>query len=549
VTLTPILPVAPAPASATDPEPSGGDGARFQRTLTEASGRYRADGAGRSGRARPADARIRGVKERPDNPCESGTDASLPAASNVANAADTGPATARAVDAALLVQTGAVTVAPVPGPPSVALPVQPGMGEPGLVRQPAGFSGRPSNALASPGSPASPDSPATPVTIPLAAATTFATVAAAPATAVTAGTVATSTASTAAATMPAKPGSPSASRDTALVPPAGPRAASTVDPPVGAASSPHPTAPTAAPVDTGTPATAAADRSAAAIAAGALAGAGGNAPLAGVRTSRAASVQGANGADSSAAPVTVDPAAGMGTVGSAHRPPDAGTAPDTPAGTAPDATSYPAAPAPGAGPATATAASPSAAAGTPAPGGPVTVPDQVLRHLESVRALRDGGHRTVLRLEPDHLGAVTVTVDVRAGAVRMAVAGGPQALAAVREGIAHLRTVLADAGLDLGDVALRADALQPTSGSSSGTAASPDGQASPNGSRPDRGSDGADGAAGGERRPARQHDQGGGPTASDSLDAVRPSAALHSPPAVGAAGDEPATTRRLDVRV
>jgi hypothetical protein len=222
VTLTPILPVAPAPASATDPEPSGGDGARFQRTLTEASGRYRADGAG---------ARIRGVKERPDNPCESGTDASLPAASNVANAADTGPATARAVDAALLVQTGAVTVAPVPGPPSVALPVQPGMGEPGLVRQPAGFSGRPSNALASPGSPASPDSPATPVTIPLAAATTFATVAAAPATAVTAGTVATSTASTAAATMPAKPGSPSASRDTALVPPAGPRAASTVDRP------------------------------------------------------------------------------------------------------------------------------------------------------------------------------------------------------------------------------------------------------------------------------------------------------------------------------
>jgi flagellar hook-length control protein FliK len=171
------------------------------------------------------------------------------------------------------------------------------------------------------------------------------------------------------------------------------------------------------------------------------------------------------------------------------------------------------------------------------------VPDQVLRHLESVRALRDGGHRTVLRLDPEHLGAVTVTVDVRAGAVRMAVAGTSEALAAVREGIAHLRSALADAGLDLGDVALRPEAaLSSGSSSSSGTSNAPDGQATPNGPRPDRG---ADGSTAGDRRPSRQHDQGS-PTPPQRPDAVRP---LQTPPAPPGPGSEPGTARRLDVRV
>jgi hypothetical protein len=123
----------------------------------------------------------------------------------------------------------------------------------------------------------------------------------------------------------------------------------------------------------------------------------------------------------------------------------------------------------------------------------------------------------------------------------MAVTGGSQALAAVREGIAHLRSVLADAGLDLGDVALRPDAVQAPA-PASGSAASADGQASANGPRPDRGAQGADA---GDRRPGQRHDQGPA-TGPDRPDAVRPPRARHSPDALP---EGPAGIRRLDVRV
>jgi flagellar hook-length control protein FliK len=75
-----------------------------------------------------------------------------------------------------------------------------------------------------------------------------------------------------------------------------------------------------------------------------------------------------------------------------------------------------------------------------------------------VRALREGGHRTVLRLDPEQLGEVTLTVDVRGGSVRLAVSGGAEAVGAVHAGLAHLRSSLAESGLTLDDVALRPDA-------------------------------------------------------------------------------------------
>jgi flagellar hook-length control protein FliK len=86
---------------------------------------------------------------------------------------------------------------------------------------------------------------------------------------------------------------------------------------------------------------------------------------------------------------------------------------------------------------------------------PVT--DQVARHLTSFRTLRDGTHRTVLRLAPEHLGELTMTVDVRAGTVHLAVAGSGTAIAALRDGLGQLRDHLGEAGLDLGELSLQQD--------------------------------------------------------------------------------------------
>jgi len=149
-----------------------------------------------------------------------------------------------------------------------------------------------------------------------------------------------------------------------------------------------------------------------------------------------------------------------------------------------------------------------AATATPASGDvPDQVPDQVLRHLTSVRALREGGHRTVLRLDPEHLGEVTLTVDVRGSSVRLAVSGGAEAVGAVHAGLAHLRSSLAESGLALGDVALRPDGVAGAglgtglgAGTGTGTGTSTDSR-DPNG-RPFAAPDGsASGDAGGGRTP------------------------------------------------
>jgi flagellar hook-length control protein FliK len=110
-----------------------------------------------------------------------------------------------------------------------------------------------------------------------------------------------------------------------------------------------------------------------------------------------------------------------------------------------------------------------AAAGTSAQRSPAgveqpTVSDQIARHLTGMRTLRDGTHHTVLHLTPDHLGPVTMTVDVRSGTVQLAVVGSESAVAALREGIADLRDQLSRSGLDLGDVSMRQDSADPGRG-------------------------------------------------------------------------------------
>ena len=96
----------------------------------------------------------------------------------------------------------------------------------------------------------------------------------------------------------------------------------------------------------------------------------------------------------------------------------------------------------------------------PAAAGAAPVPpavDQVTKHLLAARLLSDGTHHTVMHLSPEHLGPVTVTVDVRDGAVRLELVGGSGALGALGQGLDSLRSQLADAGLDLADVAMRPD--------------------------------------------------------------------------------------------
>ena len=74
--------------------------------------------------------------------------------------------------------------------------------------------------------------------------------------------------------------------------------------------------------------------------------------------------------------------------------------------------------------------------------------------------LRDGTHRTVMHLSPDHLGDLTVTVDVRGASVQLSMSGEATAIATLREGMNHLRDQLSDAGLDLGSVALQDSATE-----------------------------------------------------------------------------------------
>jgi Flagellar hook-length control protein FliK len=118
---------------------------------------------------------------------------------------------------------------------------------------------------------------------------------------------------------------------------------------------------------------------------------------------------------------------------------------------------------PASGPLTAAVAAPALVITDPktssvaaAPPAPVT--DQIAgalsQYLIGTRMLKDGTHRAVIRLAPEHLGEVTVTLDVRGGSVRIDLIAGPQAIGALRADLGDLRDQLAQSGLQLDDVSL-----------------------------------------------------------------------------------------------
>jgi hypothetical protein len=127
----------------------------------------------------------------------------------------------------------------------------------------------------------------------------------------------------------------------------------------------------------------------------------------------------------------------------------------------------------------------------------------------------------------------------------MAVHGGAEALAAVREGLEHLRGSLASAGLDLGDVALRADAGPGTAAPTSASGQGLDGHDPGAAARPDPGA----GAPGGEQRPARERQAGPG------VDGLERSSAAAGPRTTAAGQPSDASpdvtevSRGLDVRI
>jgi flagellar hook-length control protein FliK len=105
---------------------------------------------------------------------------------------------------------------------------------------------------------------------------------------------------------------------------------------------------------------------------------------------------------------------------------------------------------------------------------PAPVNDQIAglvnRFMIGSQTFKDGTHRAVIKLAPEHLGEVTVTLDVRAGGVTLDLIAGPQAISALKADLADLRDQLAQSGLRLDDVSLS------QSGAASGGAGTPDGR-------------------------------------------------------------------------
>ena len=140
------------------------------------------------------------------------------------------------------------------------------------------------------------------------------------------------------------------------------------------------------------------------------------------------------------------------------------------------------------------------------PAAAVPVGEQVARQINAIRTTADGTHRTVVRLDPEHLGPIALTVSVRAGRVRLSVSGSPQALAALEASMNDLRDQLGSAGLGLDGVS-----LQPTTAGGS-SSSSTDGRA---------GSGAAfaattDTAGDGGRRAPEGRPEPGGPEGSDA---------------------------------
>ena len=132
-------------------------------------------------------------------------------------------------------------------------------------------------------------------------------------------------------------------------------------------------------------------------------------------------------------------------------------------------------------------------------------------------------------------------VDVRAGAVHLAMAGSEAALATLRDQLGDLRDQLSRSGLDLGDVTLRQDAADPGRG---GAQDRPAPQQQPDAPLAGSGqpSDGRSGAG------SRREGAPAGPTSGlpDAPQGRSPGARSGTPPT---ATGRDTTTTSIDVRV
>ncbi len=171
-----------------------------------------------------------------------------------------------------------------------------------------------------------------------------------------------------------------------------------------------------------------------------------------------------------AAPATADPArtptvpadASLPSDGAVEAPEHAAEAPaaaaapeqeDTPATGQPPVGVATAAPSAGATPADTVKTAPAASA-------PVLA--QVSPALARVVSRGDGEHRMMLKLHPADLGEVHLTVTVRGDHVDVEIAASPEAREVLREGSAHLRSLLESIGRSTGQLVLRDLPVAPT---------------------------------------------------------------------------------------
>jgi flagellar hook-length control protein FliK len=190
-------------------------------------------------------------------------------------------------------------------------------------------------------------------------------------------------------------------------------------------------------------------------------------------------------------------------------------------------------------------AGPAQAAGQPSPPGAhghhTAVLDQVLPVVPRLVARGDGTQRLTLKLHPEDLGEVHLTVTVRKNTVDVTLAAGSAAQDALRDGSSHLRALLDAAGHTTGQVVVR-DLPQ---------SASP-GQAQPNGGQggPGQGGAGQGGAspqafADGSGARGQQSTQGQGrPGTPRQPVAGDPGGTAPTPRSVGTPG-----TTTLDLRI
>jgi hypothetical protein len=107
-------------------------------------------------------------------------------------------------------------------------------------------------------------------------------------------------------------------------------------------------------------------------------------------------------------------------------------------------------------PAPAAAASAAAPAAAPLPGSPEALAEQVLTGVTPLRRGPDGTHHLTLRLDPGHLGPLTVVAEVRNGAIRLELTAlVPAAQEALRQAAGDLQRDLADAGFGNASVDVR----------------------------------------------------------------------------------------------